>query len=42
MERFADEEPSTGITLERDAVRDSSASFALLTPAGMTEWRRYY
>jgi hypothetical protein len=41
MERFADEEPGTGITLERDAVRDSSASFALLT-VGMTEGRRYY
>ncbi|HJU10836.1 MAG TPA: hypothetical protein VJ728_08160 [Candidatus Binataceae bacterium] len=35
-ERFADSETGTGITLARDAVRDSCTSFALLTTRGMT------
>jgi hypothetical protein len=36
MERFADSETGTGITRTRDAVRDSSTAFALLTPVRMT------
>jgi hypothetical protein len=36
MERFANR-TGTGITLTRDAVRDSSTPFALLTSVGMTD-----
>jgi hypothetical protein len=35
-ERFADPEFGTGFPLKREAVRDSSASFALLTSVRMT------
>ena len=36
MERFAEAETGTGTPLTRDAVRDSSTPFALLTPVRMT------
>jgi hypothetical protein len=37
MERFADAETGAGFTLTREAVRDHSTSFALLTSLTMTD-----
>jgi hypothetical protein len=38
MERFADAETGTGSTPGREAVRDRSTLFALLTALTMTNW----